>query len=60
MEEVEADSEEVIKVFRDFSYWFKKAADVLEADNLRQHGIQPPEEQPKPYTKDKPQAPDWM
>ena len=57
--EDEEGTEEIINIFRGFAKYFKKAADVLEQDNLRQHGIQPQEE-PKPFKKDKPQAMDWM
>ncbi len=56
---MENETEEIINIFRGFAKYFKKAADVLEADNLKQHGIQ--QEQPKPtLQRDKPQAPDWM
>jgi len=58
--EMEDETEEIINIFKGFAKYFKKAADVLEQDNLRQHGIQPPQEQPKAYTKDKPQPMDWM
>ena len=58
--EDEEGTEEIINIFRGFAKYFKKAADVLEADNLRQHGIQPTQEQPKAYTKDRPQPMDWM
>jgi len=58
--EMEDETEEIINIFKGFSMYFKKAADILEADNLRQHGIQPTEEQPRVYAKDKPQPMDWM
>lgn len=54
----EEGTEEIINIFRGFSKYFRKAADVLEADNLREHGIKPVEQ--KPVVKDRPQAPDWM
>jgi len=56
----EEGTEEIVNIFRGFAKYFKKAADVLEADNLKQHGIQTQEEQPKPLRKDTPTAPDWM
>ena len=57
---MEDETEEIINIFRGFAKYFKKAADVLEQDNLRQHGIQPEQEQPKPFQRDKPQPMDWM
>lgn len=57
---MEDETEEIINIFKGFAKYFKKAADVLEADNLKQHGITPTEEQPKPFAKDRPQAQDWM
>lgn len=58
---MENETEEIINIFRGFAKYFKKAADILEADNQKPLEERAKlEEQPKPFVKDKPTAPDWM
>jgi len=58
---MEDETEEIINIFRGFSMYFKKAADILEADNQKplEERVHL-EDKPKAYTKDKPQPMDWM
>ena len=51
----EEGTEEIINIFRGFAKYFKKAADVLEADAKGER-----QEQPKPLQRDRPQPMDWM
>ena len=59
---MEDETEEIINIFRGFAKYFKKAADVLEADNEKplEQRVHLEEQQPKPLQRDKPQAMDWM
>lgn len=61
---MEDETEEIINIFRGFAKYFKKAADILEADNQKpleeRVTLEKLEKHPKPFVKDKLQVPDWM
>ena len=58
---MEDETEEIINIFRGFAKYFKKAADILEADAQKPLNERVTlQEQPKPLQRDKPQPMDWM